>query len=166
LEQTNRADLLDNFEVNTLGSFLVAKEAGLLMAGQSSGGSIVHIGDWAVQRPYSGFSAYFISKGSIQTMTRLLAVELASRNPRVRVNAVLPGPVMLAAEIDANREKQIADDCLLRRSGTAQDVAQAVYFLATSPFITGVCLPVDGGRWVHAQSALDGIAHPSVGTVS
>jgi pteridine reductase len=95
-------------------------------------------------------------------MTRSLAVELACRNPRVRVNAVLPGPVMLAEGISEERRQEIIEDCLLKRLGTARDVAEAVYFLATSPFVTGVCLPVDGGRTIYSGSGSDSVAHPKM----
>ena len=77
------------FEVNTLSTFVCCQHAGLIMTEQDEGGAIVNIGDWAVERPYRDYSAYFISKGAIPTLTRMFAVELA---PKVRVNAVLPGP--------------------------------------------------------------------------
>lgn len=51
------------------------------MARQSTGGAIVNVGDWAVARPYLNYAAYFISKGSIGAMTRMLAVELAAQSP-------------------------------------------------------------------------------------
>jgi pteridine reductase len=65
------------------------------MVAQPEGGSIVNIGDWAIARPYLNYAAYFPSKGAIPTLTRTFAVELGTRNPRVRVNAILPGPVLL-----------------------------------------------------------------------
>lgn len=166
LEQTELMDLRQHIEVNLLGSFLTSQRFGLQMAGQASGGAIVQIGDWAVQRPYAGFSAYFLSKGGIGTLTRSLAVELASRNPKIRVNAVLPGPVMLAKGVGQQKSKRIEQDCLLKRAGTAQDVAEAVYFLATSPFITGACLPVDGGRSIFSGPMSDSIAHPDYDATS
>jgi pteridine reductase len=162
LSKTSIEDVRRHWEVNVLGTFLVSQKFGLEMAGQRSGGAIIQIGDWAVARPYTEFSAYFLSKGSIETMTRSLAVELACRNPRMRVNAVLPGPVMLADSISEQRQKEILEDCLLKRHGTAEDVAEAVYFLATSPFITGVCIPVDGGRTIYGGTGRDSVAHPKM----
>lgn len=162
LERTTVADLNRNFQVNAIGSFLVAQHFGLAMVAQPTGGAIVQIGDWATQRPYVDFAAYFLGKGTIETLTRSMAIELAGRNPRVRVNAVLPGPVLLANGISSEREQRIIEQCLLRRSGTAQDVAEAVLFLATSPFITGVCLPVDGGRTIFAGPGTDHQAHPKI----
>jgi len=162
-ETTRPEDLRRHFEVNVLGSFLTAQHFGLQMVTQPTGGAIVQLGDWAVARPYIDFAAYFQSKGAIETMTLSLAIELASRNPRVRVSSVLPGPVLLAPEVSDLQAQRIVQDSLLKRSGTAEDVAEAVYFLATSPFITGVCLPVDGGRSIYSGPAADAAAyaHPT-----
>ncbi|MFP6667044.1 MAG: SDR family oxidoreductase, partial [Pirellulales bacterium] len=103
-----------HFDVNTLGTFLCCQHVGLQMVSQDHGGAIVNIGDWAVTRPYGDYAAYFPSKGAIPALTRTFAVELARRNPHVRVNAVLPGPVALPAEIP---EVQPAADGDRRDSG-------------------------------------------------
>ncbi|MFO0941071.1 MAG: SDR family oxidoreductase [Pirellulales bacterium] len=162
LEQTTMDDLKRNFEVNAVGLFLTSQHFGLAMTRQLSGGSIVQIGDWACIRPYTDFSAYFLAKGTVETLTRSLAVELATRNPKIRVNAVLPGPVMLDPEISSELEQQIERQSLLQRAASPEDVADAVYFLATSPFITGVCLPVDGGRSIYSGPGTDRCAHPKL----
>lgn len=148
LEDTTADDVRDNFAVNTLGTFLFCQHVGRMMVDQPTGGAIVNIGDWAIARPYLDHAAYFAAKGSIPTLTRTFAVELAARNPQIRVNCVLPGPVMLPADLSpADRAEAIAGT-LLKREGTPQNVADAVLFLLTNNFITGVCLPVDGGRSV------------------
>lgn len=161
LEETTSQLLIEQFMSNTLGSFLCGQKAGLAMAKQSSGGAIVLTGDWAICRPYRDFSAYFASKGSIPTLTRSLAVEFAERNPRIRVNAVLPGPVLLVDGTPDATQQAILRQCLLQRAGTADHVARAAVFLAEHEFLTGVCLPVDGGRSIYAGSIADAIAHPS-----
>jgi pteridine reductase len=146
LEDTTADDVHENFAVNTLGTFLFCQHVGRLMVDQPAGGAIVNIGDWAIARPYVDHAAYFAAKGSIPTLTRTFAVELAARNPNIRVNCVLPGPVMLPADLaPADRAEAIAGT-LLKREGTPQNVADAVLFLLTNNFVTGVCLPVDGGR--------------------
>lgn len=160
-DQVTAADILKQFEVNTLGTLLCSQAAGLSMVEQPAGGSIILIGDWAVQRPYADFAAYFASKGSIETLTRTLAVELALRNPAIRVNAILPGPVMLDTSISEERAEIIRNESLLKRHGTPQDVARAALFLAQQSFITGACLPVDGGRSIYACTPRDAIAHPT-----
>lgn len=161
LEETTAVDFNRYFEVNVLGSALTCKHFGLWMTRQTYGGAIINIGDWAIRRPYRDFAAYFPSKGAIEALTQSMAVELATRNPNVRVNAVLPGPVLLADNVSTAQREKIRTESLLQREGTADDVAAAILFLATSPFITGVCLPVDGGRTIYAGPAADPIAHPT-----
>jgi pteridine reductase len=148
LEETTAADVRRQFDVNTLGTFLCCRRAGLIMAGQPEGGAIVTIGDWAVKRPYPGYAAYFVSKGAIPTLTRMLAVELSQRNPHVRVNCILPGPVMLPENLSQPEVQGAVAGTLLKRPGRPENVAQAVVFLVENDYVTGVCLPVDGGRTI------------------
>lgn len=135
------------FDVNAVAPLVCAQHAGLIMADQPAGGAIVNLGDVAAHRPQTGYLAYHPSKGAIPTLTRALAVELAGRNPRVRVNAVLPGPVLVtdAPETPARR-REVTTGTLLSDPGTAEHVAHAVAFLIENPWVTGVSLPVDGGR--------------------
>src|SRR5262249_36025531 len=95
LEDVTAADVRLHLEANTVGTFVVSQQAGLAMIKQPEGGCIILIGDWAIERPYLNYAAYFPSKGAIPAMMRSLAVELGTRNPNVRVNCILPGPVML-----------------------------------------------------------------------
>jgi pteridine reductase len=143
LQDVMADDVRRLFEVNTLGTFICCQHAGLIMADQDQGGAIVNIGDWAVERPYRDYSAYFISKASIPTLTRMFAVELA---PKVRVNAVLPGPVLLPETISEEARRRAISGTLVARAGRPENVAQAVAALLENDFITGICLPVDGGR--------------------
>lgn len=150
LEDVTAADVRHYFEVNTLGTFLCCQQAGLAMAKQPEGGCIITLGDWAVERPYLDYAAYFPSKGAIPTLTRTFAVELGTRNPKVRVNCILPGPVMLPPDLpEAERNEAIAAT-LVKREGKPENIAQAVMSLIENDFITGVCLPVDGGRSIFA----------------
>ena len=122
------------------------------MVDQPSGGVIVNFGDWATFRPYEAYSAYFASKGAVPTMTRDFAIELARRNPRIRVNAVLPGPVTLPDDLPAATQQAAIDSCLLKRQGKPEHVVDATVFLLEHEFLTGVCLPVDGGRSIYAPT--------------
>ncbi len=148
LEDVTAGDVRRQFEINTLGTFLCCRRAGLIMAGQPEGGAIVTIGDWATARPYPDYAAYFASKGAIPTLTRCLAVELARRNPAVRVNCILPGPVMLPEHLSEHEVKGAVAGTLLKRLGSPENIAQAVLFLVENDYVTGVCLPVDGGRTI------------------
>lgn len=151
LEEVTAADVRVHFETNTLGTFLCCQHVGRIMVAQPEGGAIVNFGDWAIARPYLDYAAYFSSKGSIPALTRTFAVELASRNPRVRVNAILPGPVMLPPDLSADEREQSIQGTLVKREGTPEHVADAVLFLLRNDFVTGVSLPVDGGRSAYAH---------------
>lgn len=151
LEDVTSGDVRRHFEINTLAVFEAGRYAGLKMSSQPTGGTIINLADWAIERPYLDYAAYFSSKGAIPALTRTLAVELAARNPRVRVNAVLPGPVMLPDTLsEAERQSSIAGT-LVKHEGTPWNVADAVVLLAENDFITGVCLPVDGGRTIQGS---------------
>jgi pteridine reductase len=150
LEQVTSDDVRGFWEANTLSTFLCCQHFGLAMVGQAEGGTIVNIGDWATVRPYLNYPAYFASKGAIPTLTRTFAVELAARNPRVRVNCVLPGPVMLPADMPAAEREAAIAATLAKREGRPENVAQAVVHFVENDFVTGVCLPVDGGRSIYA----------------
>jgi pteridine reductase len=150
LEDVTAADVRHYFETNTLATFLCCQQAGLAMVAQPEGGCIVTFGDWAIERPYLNYAAYFPSKGAIPTLTRCLAVELGTRNPRVRVNCILPGPVMLPPDLPEAERREAINATLVKREGSPEHVAQAVLALVENDFITGVCLPVDGGRTIYA----------------
>jgi len=150
LEAVTADDVRRHFEINTLGTFVCCQEAGLRMVRQPTGGAIVNIGDWALARPYVNYAAYFAAKGSIPALTRAMAVELGTRNPRVRVNAILPGPVLLPESLSAAEKQSVIDATLAKREGGVGDVASAILFLLENSFVTGVCLPVDGGRSIFA----------------
>jgi pteridine reductase len=150
LEDVTAADVRFHFDTNALGTFLTCQQAGLAMTKQPEGGVIVNVGDWAEVRPYPGYAAYFPSKGAVTATTRCLAVELALRNPKVRVNAILPGPVMLPPDLPEAEKQQAINATLVKREGTPQNIAQAVLSFLDNDFVTGVCLPVDGGRTVYA----------------
>jgi pteridine reductase len=151
LEDAKADDVRRHFEVNVLSTFVCSQQAGLAMARQPEGGCIVNLGDWAEARPYTGYAPYFASKGAIPTLTRCLAVELGTRNPRVRVNCVLPGPVLLPPDLPEDERREAISATLVRHEGSPANVAQAVLFFIDNDFVTGACLPVDGGRTVYAR---------------
>lgn len=150
LEDVTAADVRQYFETNTLGTFLCSQQAGLMMAGQPEGGNVITLGDWATARPYLNYAAYFPSKGAIPTLTRCLAVELGTRNPHVRVNCIMPGPVLLPPDLPEAEKQEAIQATLVKREGSPANIAQAVLFFIDNDFVTGVCLPVDGGRTVFA----------------
>ena len=151
LLETDIATFRHVVDVNLTGLFAVCKAAAplLLAAGTAT---IVNIASGVAILPFAGSSAYAASKGGVLTLTKVLARELA---PKVRVNSVCPGAVdtpMTAPLYPSNSLKQdVADRYALRRTGQPEELAQAILFLtsAASSFITGIALPVDGGRTFH-----------------
>jgi pteridine reductase len=110
-------------------------------------GSIVNIVDIHADRPLKGYLVYSVAKSGLAALTRALALELA---PAVRVNAVAPGAIAWPEDeqFDPHERDRIVATTPLARLGSAEDIAQAVQFLASAPFITGQMLAVDGGRSV------------------
>jgi NAD(P)-dependent dehydrogenase (short-subunit alcohol dehydrogenase family) len=139
---------------NLMGTFLVIQAAAPMLLA-SGAASIVNIGSGVGITPTGpGSTAYVASKGGVIAMSKALAMELA---PSVRVNVVCPGAVETpmtegflrnaAGEVDP----AIANRYALRRPASAEEIAAAILFLtsAESSFVTGVTLPVDGGRTFH-----------------
>lgn len=121
---------------------------------RQSQGCVVNTASVTVDHPRYGQSAYVASKGAVVGLTRALAIELA--RDKVRCNAVMPvaartgflQPFVLGSADPAGRQREIEASIPLGRMAEAADVAAAIVFLASpdAAFLTGVCLPVDGGR--------------------
>ena len=110
-------------------------------------GVIINIADLHAVRPSTNFMAHGVAKAGLLALTEHLAVAFA---PHIRVNAVIPGPVLPPERLDPEAVRRIAERTLLKRWGTPEDVAAAVLFLTACDYITGESLVVDGGeRWVH-----------------
>lgn len=148
LEAITAADLHENFGANVLSTFLCSQQAGLAMVRQAEGGCIINFGDWAEARPYKDYAAYFATKGAIPALTRSLAVELAARNPRVRVNCILPGPVLFAPDLPESEQQQAIRATLVQREGRPENIVQAALYLVDNDFVTGASIVVDGGRTI------------------
>ncbi len=133
--------------INLSGSFYVAREAALRM----TQGSIVNLGSELSTIGMGLYIDYCASKAGIIGLTKAMAAELAPRG--IRVNAVCPGPIdtpMMEAELawfpdpEAVRVEAI-NRVPLKRWATADEVAEAILFLASATFATGSILALDGG---------------------
>jgi 3-oxoacyl-[acyl-carrier protein] reductase len=140
------ADVRDVLDTNVGGVFNVTRAVVPHMMSKRSG-KIVNLSSVSGEKGGRGQTNYAASKGAIDAFTRALAVELAPR--RITVNAVAPG--VIETEMSQAVRDMAGDDVknriLLRRFGAPQDVANAVWFLASrlSDYITGQVVHVDGG---------------------
>lgn len=109
------------------------------------GGSIVNIGAVVGLRGFAGDAAYGASKAGLAGLTQILAVELARRG--VRVNLVIPGLVSteMTAGISARAKAKLVADIPLGREGTPEEMADVVWWVAGSPYMTGSIIATDGG---------------------
>ncbi|MBS1218048.1 MAG: pteridine reductase [Proteobacteria bacterium] len=123
--------------------FLAQAAAPELRKGQ---GSIVNIIDIHAELPLKNHLVYNAAKGGLLVLTRSLARELG---PQVRVNGVSPGTILWpddpAWQNDVERQR-IVNQTVLKRTGEPDDIARAVEFLITAPYVTGQIIAVDGGR--------------------
>lgn len=143
-------------ELNLRAPLLCIREAALRMAGRRAAGltsgAVVNIADLSAEAAWRGFALHGASKAGLVALTRTAARELG---PDVRVNAVVPGAILpppgMGTEDVAWTNKGLA--LPVGQVGDPLDVGRAVVFLATSPFITGAVLHVDGGE--HLLGPLD-----------
>ncbi|PZX47855.1 SDR family NAD(P)-dependent oxidoreductase [Cereibacter changlensis] len=142
-------------DVNVVGSFLMSREAARVMRGRE--GAIVNISSVSGIQGNEGRVAYGASKGAMNAMTRVMAVELAPLG--LRVNAVAPGPVdtPMARQWHGEEVRQGWINAVpMRRYASVEEIAGAALFLlegSGSSYITGQVLAVDGGFTIGGLSS-------------
>jgi 3-oxoacyl-[acyl-carrier protein] reductase len=140
------ADVDDVIGTNVTGVFNVTRAVAPYMVSRRSG-KIVNVSSVSGEKGGRGQTNYAASKGAVNAFTRALAVELAPR--KINVNAVAPG--VIDTEMSQAVREMAGDEVkarvLLKRYGTADEVAYAIWFLASdyANYITGQVLTVDGG---------------------
>lgn len=153
LPETSLASWQQALDVNLTAPFLCTQAAVSLMratdpesnrTGYPVGGSIINILDRGSISPWAERAAHGISKAGLWMLTQTSAINYA---PDIRVNGVLPGPVLAPPGMNDERWQQIGrTQTLLERVGAAEDVARAVVFLAQESYITGTLITVNGGE--------------------
>jgi NAD(P)-dependent dehydrogenase (short-subunit alcohol dehydrogenase family) len=137
-------------DINLKGVFLCLKYEMRQMIEQG-GGAIVNTSSVGAVKPVPGFCAYTASKAGLNGITKTAALEGAPHN--VRVNTIMPGPTQntllfeYLTGADPNMKDGMQSVIPLHRIAFPEDMAEAVVWLCSDAanFITGHCLPVDGG---------------------
>lgn len=145
VDTTTEAEFDDLIGTNLKAPFFASKAAAPFLAARR--GSIVNLADIHGRNPVAGYPAYCVAKAGLIMLTRALALELG---PRIRVNAVAPGIALWPeAHNDAQARERAEQLLALRRPGSAEEVADAVTWLALdASYTTGEVLAVDGGRGI------------------
>lgn len=130
------------FALNLRAPFFCAQAAAPRMR---DGGVIVNIADLAAFEAWTGYVPHGASKAGVVHITRALARLLA---PRLRVNAIAPGAVLLPDDWSAAEAERLARTTPLERLGAPEDVTQALLYLIDAKYVTGETIIVDGGRHV------------------
>jgi len=130
--------------VNLTGPFLCTQHAARLMVAGGRGGAIINISDNSGLKPWAARPHHSIAKAGVIMLTQVSSLALAEHN--IRVNCVVPGPVLRPAGEPEEVLESIARGLPLKRIGQPNDIARACVFLATNDFATGSILRVDGGE--------------------
>lgn len=152
IENTNAEQYERVMETNVRGPYLLTRLAVPYLI--KTKGSIVNVSSVTGLRSFPNVLAYCMSKAALDQFTRCVALELAPKG--VRVNAVNPGVITTGLHMKSSMNEQeyeafikkCAETHALGRAGEAKEVSSAILFLASdgASYITGVTLPVDGGR--------------------
>jgi len=141
--QVTEKDWDEVFQINLKSYFFLSQEASKIMV-QNKSGKIINIADTSGLRPWPSYIPYSITKSGVISLTKGLAKALA---PNVQVNCINPGPVLIPDDYSPLQIQQAIKKTLLKKTGTAEDIAHAVRFLLEDgDYITGFVLSVDGGR--------------------
>ena len=144
IEDTTPKDFAGLLDSNLLGPFFLVQQCLELL--KKAGGSVVNIADIQATAGVANFSAYVAGKAALVSITKSMAVELA---PIVRVNAVLPGSFTWPETDEAySPEAKAAIEAAIPAGeiGRWSDIVRTVAYLESARYVTGACVPVDGGR--------------------
>lgn len=146
ITSTSEETFDDIFSTNIKGTFFTARAVVDELI--KTRGAIVNVASDAGLKGNYFCAAYAASKGAVVAFTKSLALELASFS--IRVNCVAPGDILTPLTLNQLKTsggtiEELEKFYPLGRIGTPDEVAQAIYFLASASFITGAVLSVDGG---------------------
>lgn len=144
-------DLQEGLQVNLVSMILCGQAAARQMQAQGSGGAIINMSSVNAVMAMPGYTTYNVSKGGIEQLTRVMALELAPLG--IRVNAVGPGTILTELARTAVLSDEAAKRTILSRTpigrfGEPEEVASVVAFLASedAAYVMGETIFIDGGR--------------------
>ena len=141
---TTDLNLHQNMQIHAYTALYLSRE----FAQQHINGHIINMLDSRVNDYDREHLAYHLSKRALQSITRIMALELA---PNIQVNAIAPGLILAPPKTSDQYLKDMAHTNPLHTHGSADDINNAVIFLLQSKFITGQTLYIDGGRHIKGR---------------
>ncbi|PDQ36164.1 MAG: hypothetical protein B5766_03255 [Candidatus Lumbricidophila eiseniae] len=147
--ETSLDNFMFTFRVNLLSTFLGLREAGLVLASQGKGGSLIAVSSINAMRPLPEQASYSAAKAGIESLVRSASEDLGPS--RVRVNSLAPGGVNTPMNPIPDQRNTYAPHIALRRAAEPEDMCGTVEFLLSdkSRYITGATIVVDGGLMNH-----------------
>nr|MDA3843275.1 SDR family oxidoreductase [Candidatus Kapabacteria bacterium] len=127
------------FDINLRAAYYLSK---IFSDKAESGSSIVNIASLGAEKIWDRRIAYNVSKSALVQLTKAMARDLA---PRIRVNSVSPGSILIHEKDSAQRSDIRTDRIPMQRQGRISDIFETVYFLTNASYINGVNINVDGG---------------------
>nr|WP_206377436.1 SDR family oxidoreductase [Sphingobium sp. TB-6] len=141
LDSVSADELMRHYAVNCAAPTLLTKAFATIPAGTGDR-CIINILDQRIDHPHGDQLAYTLSKMALAGLTRLSASTLA---PQVRVNAIAPGLTIATPDYDDGQMERLAEMMPLERLPQAEQIAEAVLYLAGADAVTGQTLYIDGG---------------------
>jgi NAD(P)-dependent dehydrogenase (short-subunit alcohol dehydrogenase family) len=148
VDTVTRASWDLHLETNLRAPFVLIQQFARQLPPDESG-NVINLLDQRVWNPTPFFISYTVSKSALWTSTRTLALALA---PRIRVNAVGPGPTLKSARQSERDFERQWESTPLGRGTTPQEICDAVGFILGAPAMTGQMIALDGGQhlgWAH-----------------
>jgi pteridine reductase len=143
LLEVSYTDWQETIAINLTAPLLCTQAAAPLLNANENGGAIINILDAGSIHPWPKFAHHGISKAGLWMLTQTAA---ASLGPKIRVNGVLPGPVLKPDDMTDADWEAAGRKSPLQRVGNAEDVARAVAYLCMEDYLTGTYIHVNGGE--------------------
>ncbi|MGY8991314.1 MAG: SDR family oxidoreductase [Rhodospirillales bacterium] len=139
-----------HFQINLRAPFVLIQNFAQELP-DSMMGNVINIIDQRVWNLTPGFASYTLSKSALWTLTQTAAATLA---PRIRVNAIGPGPTLPSVHQSQQQFDQQCESVPLKHGAKPEEIAAAVQFILDAPSITGQMIAVDGGQHLGVTSGM------------